>query len=193
MIDLEHVLADMAGQIRRCRAQDGLTLQQLATRSGVAASTIHKVESQQMVPTVSVLLKIARGLGRRPAELIRDEAAPVGTGPGATDRAEDRPGVWRIWLGPDETLPALDLTPLQRAILLVEQGALHVAAGGREIELGAGDCIEVEGKSIRSPRRQADPVQLTLIVSPPGTCAARLGEPGLMAGPAGSIGTPRPR
>ena len=72
MIDLEHVLADMAGQIRRCRAQDGLTLQQLATRSGVAASTIHKVESQQMVPTVSVLLKIARGLGRRPAELIRD-------------------------------------------------------------------------------------------------------------------------
>ena len=73
MFDPRPALADMADQIRSSRSEDGLTLQQLASRSGVAASTIHKVESQQMVPTVSVLLKIAKGLGRRPDELIRDE------------------------------------------------------------------------------------------------------------------------
>ena len=73
MFDTSHALADMAQQIRACRAADGLTLQQLATRSGVAASTIHKVEARQMVPTVSVLLKIAKGLARRPEELIRDD------------------------------------------------------------------------------------------------------------------------
>ena len=73
MFDSKRALADMARQVRLCRGQDGLTLQQLAARSGVAASTIHKVESQQMVPTVTVLLKIAKGLGRRPQELIRDE------------------------------------------------------------------------------------------------------------------------
>jgi transcriptional regulator with XRE-family HTH domain len=67
----------MASQIRAYRAADGLTLKQLAGRSGVAASTIHKVESQQMVPTVGVLLKIAKGLGRRPRELIRDEFASL--------------------------------------------------------------------------------------------------------------------
>jgi len=72
MFDTSGALADMASQIRACRGDDGLTLQQLATRSGVAASTIHKVEARQMVPTVSVLLKIAKGLGRRPEELIRD-------------------------------------------------------------------------------------------------------------------------
>ena len=72
MFDTHRALADMANQIRACRSADGLTLQQLASRSGVAASTIHKVEARQMVPTVSVLLKIAKGLGRRPEELIRD-------------------------------------------------------------------------------------------------------------------------
>lgn len=49
-----------------------MALQQLATRSGVAASTIHKIESKRMIPTVLVLSKVARGLSRRPAELIRD-------------------------------------------------------------------------------------------------------------------------
>jgi transcriptional regulator with XRE-family HTH domain len=94
MFDTDRALADMADQIRAYRSADRLTLQQLATRSGVAASTIHKVESQQMVPTVSVLLKIARGLGRRPEELVRDqrpygshEDAGVGaTEPGRGDR-----------------------------------------------------------------------------------------------------------
>jgi transcriptional regulator with XRE-family HTH domain len=72
--DTQQALSDMAKQIRGCRMEEGLTLQQLSTRSGVAASTIHKVESGQMVPTVAILLKIARGLGRRPDELVRDQA-----------------------------------------------------------------------------------------------------------------------
>jgi transcriptional regulator with XRE-family HTH domain len=44
----------------------------LATRSGVAASTIHKVESERMVPTNSVFLKITKGLGEGSDELMRD-------------------------------------------------------------------------------------------------------------------------
>jgi transcriptional regulator with XRE-family HTH domain len=72
LYDVRLALTDMANQLKACRARDGLTLQQLANRCGVAASTIHKIESQQMVPTVSVLLKIARGLGCRPEELVRD-------------------------------------------------------------------------------------------------------------------------
>ncbi|MEZ4289548.1 MAG: hypothetical protein R3E53_03015 [Myxococcota bacterium] len=59
MIDLEHVLADMAGQIRRLSGPGRADPAELATRSGVAGSD-PQVESQQMVPTVSVLLKIAR-------------------------------------------------------------------------------------------------------------------------------------
>jgi transcriptional regulator with XRE-family HTH domain len=80
MYDASAALADMAQQIRTCRAQEGLTLQKLAARSGVAASTIHKIEAQQMVPTVSVLFKIAKGLDRRPEELIRDAIVLVEMG-----------------------------------------------------------------------------------------------------------------
>ena len=72
MYDVRRALSDIASQLRACRTRDGLTLAQLASRCGVAASTIHKIECQQMVPTLSVLLKIARGLGRRPEELVRD-------------------------------------------------------------------------------------------------------------------------
>lgn len=72
MFDAGPALADMAKQIRSHRAADGLTLQQLAVRSGVSASTIHKVEAGEMVPTVLVLLRIAKGLGCRPEERVRD-------------------------------------------------------------------------------------------------------------------------
>ena len=60
--DLERI----AGRVRRWREEAGLTLLELARRSGVAASTIQKVESLQMVPTIGVLLKIARGLEHQP-------------------------------------------------------------------------------------------------------------------------------
>jgi quercetin dioxygenase-like cupin family protein len=39
-------------------------LSDLGTRSGVASSTIHKMERYAMTPTVTTLMKIARGLGK---------------------------------------------------------------------------------------------------------------------------------
>ena len=72
MFDARLALADMSKHIRPHRAADGLTLQLLAVRSGVSASAIHKVAARQMVPTVLVLLRIAKGLGCRPEELVRD-------------------------------------------------------------------------------------------------------------------------
>jgi transcriptional regulator with XRE-family HTH domain len=62
-------------RIRGWREQDRLTLQDLAERSGVAPSTIQKVETGQMMPSVGVLLKVARGLGRRITDLVRSESA----------------------------------------------------------------------------------------------------------------------
>jgi transcriptional regulator with XRE-family HTH domain len=179
MYDADRALADMAQQIRSCRAEEGLTLQKLASRSGVAASTIHKIEARQMVPTVSVLLKIARGLDRRPDELIRDAMAPSQSPPTARDESRPNPnvGVWRIDLAPDQSLPAFELEPLQRAIVLVETGAIDLQAGEQRIRMDAGDCIEVEGKRIQSPATQSDPTRLTLIVSPPGDLDRCLGSP----------------
>jgi len=204
MFDTSGALADMASQIRACRGADGLTLQQLATRSGVAASTIHKVEARQMVPTVSVLLKIAKGLGRRPEELIRDRVeegtpeftsesidsgstsetstpADLATEPnGLTSSnpgARPNVGVWHIDVSQEKGLPTLDLDPLQRAIVLVERGEVALRAGEQRVQMDAGDCIEVEGGRIQSGSAQPESASLMLIVSPPGNLNLRLGQP----------------
>lgn len=203
MFDTSRALADMASQIRSCRSADGLTLQQLATRSGVAASTIHKVEARQMVPTVAVLLKIAKGLGCRPEELIRDyfedetpeitaetpsnsrsENAAIAGGSPTLRPQEARPlpskghpdfGVWKLDLS-RERLPTLDLDPQQRAIVLVEDGEVDLLTGDRRVRLDAGDCIEVEGERIESGTDQGTTARVTLIVSPPGNLASHLGH-----------------
>ena len=184
MFDTRPALADMASQIRASRAAEGLTLQQLASRSGVAASTIHKVESQQMVPTVSVLLKIAKGLGTRPEALIRDQiwdAEDGGAAPGATgprDASMRRAGVWRIALERDQVLPVVVLGPTQRAMVLVENGAVRLQAGGDQVEMRSGDCVEIgAGERIQSAAGQSGPARVTVIVSPPDDIEQILGAP----------------
>ena len=185
MFDTRPALADMASQIRSCRAGDGLTLQQLASRSGVAASTIHKVESQQMVPTVSVLLKIAKGLGRRPDELIRDDFESDGRTPSGTGAGSDpalagprRAGVWHVALEGGEALPSLELESTQHAIVMVEAGAIDLQIGPKQVRIGAGDCVEVDGGrdggAIESLGSQMGPTRLTIIASPPGGFGVRL-------------------
>ena len=71
---VEAELSRLAQRIRRWRVEAGLTLQDLAERSGLATSTIQKIETLQMGPSVAVLLKIARGLGRSASDFMSIEA-----------------------------------------------------------------------------------------------------------------------
>jgi transcriptional regulator with XRE-family HTH domain len=80
-------LVRVSERLRRWRAEAALSLQALATKSGVAASTIQKIERRQMVPSIAVLLKIAHGLGRRPSEFLDEHAERVEV---VHTRADDR-------------------------------------------------------------------------------------------------------
>src|SRR6185503_11055118 len=64
----------LASRLHACREEEGLTLLELAERSGVAPSTIQKVEKGKMMPTISILMKIVRGLRRPLSHFIGDEA-----------------------------------------------------------------------------------------------------------------------
>jgi len=68
-------LEALAARLLACREQKGLTLLELAERSGVAPSTIQKVEKGRMMPTISILMKIVRGLRRPLSHFIGDEEA----------------------------------------------------------------------------------------------------------------------
>lgn len=58
--------------VRRLRQAGGLKLQELADRSGLALSTISKIENGLISPTYDTILRLADGLRVDTAELFRD-------------------------------------------------------------------------------------------------------------------------
>src|SRR6185312_13395623 len=67
----------IATRVAALRAQAGLTLDALATRSGVSRSMISLVERGEISATAVVLEKIASGLGVSLATLFDDPSAPA--------------------------------------------------------------------------------------------------------------------
>ena len=67
---IETRLAQISDRIRKGRENKHLTLAELGQRSGVAPSTIQKIENRQMTPSIVVILKIAAGLGLEGGDLI---------------------------------------------------------------------------------------------------------------------------
>lgn len=154
----------IAARVRRWRSEAGLTLQELGDRSGVSPSTIHKLENGNSVPTVSVLVKLAYGLGKRPNELFEDEpgelpAACVRAGTGGV--LHPQPGtelhrvvgaipqsmvdVWRVVHQPGAGA-GMD-APLRydgELVILVEQGELEVEIADSRYRLSAGDSLHFE-------------------------------------------------
>ena len=60
--------------IRRYRVAEGLTLAELARRSGVSISTISKIENGKILGGFETIYKLARGLGVLVTEIIDGEA-----------------------------------------------------------------------------------------------------------------------
>jgi len=67
---IETRLSEISERIRQGRESQHLTLTELGQRSGVAPSTIQKIENRQMTPSIVVILKIAAGLGLEGRDLI---------------------------------------------------------------------------------------------------------------------------
>lgn len=70
---MDDVIAGIGEKIRLLRQGDGLSLAQLADRSGVSAASIHKIERNAMVPTITTLMKLARALDRSVSYLVEEE------------------------------------------------------------------------------------------------------------------------
>jgi transcriptional regulator with XRE-family HTH domain len=78
----EHVtgiVSSIGVKVRHLRKSQRLSLQQLAAKADVSAAAIHKVERNDMVPTVTTLLKIATALDCPVGYFIGDDrlADPV--------------------------------------------------------------------------------------------------------------------
>lgn len=160
-------LVQISRRIRRWREEKGFTLQQLAERSDLATSTVQKVETGQMIPSVAVLLKVARGLGRRPTELIRedDEARRVdvellrrrdrsqlGDSRRLTierlsgDLSDPALEMWRVTLRPNASSGRDPIAYEGEEIVVCEKGRLTLRLADEEYVLGAGDSLHFKAR-----------------------------------------------
>lgn len=67
-------------RLRGLRAERGWTLEQLSRTSGLARSTLSKIENGLLSPTYDALLKLAAGLALDIAELFATPSAHMGNG-----------------------------------------------------------------------------------------------------------------
>lgn len=91
---------ELAQRIKRWREARDWNQQSLADRSGIARSTLSKIENGLLSPTFEVLLKLAQGFGCEISDLVRAET-PVLVGRmiierGAPGPAIDNPNT-RLW------------------------------------------------------------------------------------------------
>lgn len=67
----EAVIAELIGSLRERRLQKKLSLNQVATRSGLSHAMVSRVEKGERLPTIDTLLRISEALGADLAKLIR--------------------------------------------------------------------------------------------------------------------------
>jgi transcriptional regulator with XRE-family HTH domain len=157
---LEH---RVAARLRQLRADQGLTLDDLAKQSGVSRSMISLIERAESSPTASILDKLAASLGVTLAALFADQERPDAE---PLARSADQPE-WRdpatnylrrnlsppAFPSPIELVEVI-LPPAARVAYdtasrrsLVEQqvwllaGDIEVTVGDRIHRLAAGDCL----------------------------------------------------
>jgi transcriptional regulator with XRE-family HTH domain len=154
----------IARRVRELRDAQRLSLDALATRSGVSRSNISLIERGESSPTAAVLDKLASALGVALAALFEDKGAPEDA-PSPLARVADQPvwtdpasGYMRRSLSPAAPSPlqlvdvvfppgqrvAYDSVPhnadIHQQVWMIE-GAMEISVGDQHWRLEAGDTL----------------------------------------------------
>jgi len=89
---VEEIVSSIGPKVKKLRQEQRLSLQQLAVKAEVSAAAIHKIERNDMVPTITTLLKVATALDRPVTYFV--ERAGGQPDPVAFTPASDRPAVF---------------------------------------------------------------------------------------------------
>lgn len=146
-------------RVRSLRKSKGLTLEQLASLSGVSRSMLSQIERGQANPTLGVTFRIAQAFGIKLGDLV--DSPPTRARIDVV-RADDRSALFRD----DEQCRIRTLSPLHlekdvelyeltlkaggvlesaahytgtREVLTIERGRVRLTAGDETSELGPGD------------------------------------------------------
>jgi transcriptional regulator with XRE-family HTH domain len=151
-------------RVKALRESAGLSLRDLAERSGVSAPMLSQVERGETSPTLTVAARIASGLELRLSQLLRlDEDGAVTVvrtaqrqrggnkrrGHSFEVLTSSQPGqraeLSRHTLGPGRATGAPDDPPMHepgsRETALIERGSVVLICDGRHYILNEGDCV----------------------------------------------------
>jgi transcriptional regulator with XRE-family HTH domain len=158
----EPAIAAVGPRVKALREAGGMSLRDLAERSGVSAPMLSQVERGETSPTLQVAARIASGLQLRLSQLLRlDEAGSVSivrrderrAGGAGGHRYEvltpplpgQRAEVSRHALAPGAATGGAGDPPMHepgsRETAIVERGAIALLIDGAAHELGPGDCV----------------------------------------------------
>ena len=152
--------AVLAERVRAARQEAGWTLQELAQRCGVAVSTIQKIEAAQMVPSLSVLSKVANGLRKRVSFLIGEDTGEleisycpahgrrtvqarngVRVESLAGDLRDPEFDAYEFFIPPRQDSGPETVTHRGEELIMCVQGRIELAVGDRVFDLRVGDSV----------------------------------------------------
>jgi transcriptional regulator with XRE-family HTH domain len=149
----------VASNLRERRKARGLSLDELAGASGVSRAALSQIETQKSNPSLSVLWKIAVGLGIPFSELLGDAGPSVNllrrsdaqVLRSADSRLESRPvtpagfsrelEMYELRLVARGRHAAEAHAPGTKELIVVLAGQLRMHVGNDKFELGAGDSL----------------------------------------------------
>jgi transcriptional regulator with XRE-family HTH domain len=163
------IVTGLGDRVRRLRKDQGLTLEALAERSAVSRAMISKIERSEKVPTLGVIVRVAKGLNVTLSALL---GAETGNAEVQVHRASERivfrdpkSGFERETLspahGPQDVEIVLHRLPPGRSTgilpayvvptakyVVVQQGTLTAEVEGERHVIGPGDTLFF---TVRSP------------------------------------------
>jgi transcriptional regulator with XRE-family HTH domain len=180
---MDEAIERIRRRIRLWRDEQHLSLQELASRSGVAASSIQKVEHGQMVPSVGVFLKIARGLGRSVNEFFSEDPEPeeaLFTAAKKHLTLDWSEGIrfervcgdlydpvleaWRVWVEPGHGSEEGGHTYAGEQLVIGEEGEIRFSVDDTAYSLGPGDTLQFKATRPHCWRNEGDTQARFLIV-----------------------------
>lgn len=134
----------MTALLRAVRKQRGLTLEDLAGRTGLTKSYLSKIERSRSTPSIAVAIKVARALDVDVAQLFSERGDQDRI---AVDRAADRSGDRQRYRAVAADMLGKSMSPfVVRPTGTVTSGAhpLHSRHGGQEFVFVHTGTVELE-------------------------------------------------
>lgn len=163
---VDGIVSSIGPKLKHLRQENRLSLQQLAAMADVSAAAIHKIERNDMVPTITTLLKIATALSRPLSYFVDSDEGPAD--PVAFTPSDDRPAVFTPHNGlkldgvsgpyapfrsaaavatvsPGSNSGTKPLTHAGEELVFVLEGTLTFDIAGATYKIGPGDALHFLG------------------------------------------------